>query len=96
MKLSSLIISPIMSEKSLKQQDESVYSFWVKKSAIKGQIKTIIESTFKVKVLKVRLGHKGSQAKKNWRQGNTYILPAQKKAYVKIASDQKIDLLKGK
>ncbi len=96
MNLRDIIIAPAMTEKGLQGQENGLYAFWVKREATKTQIKSAIESFFNVKVEKVRTAIVGGEKKRDWRRGKTYLQPKQKKAYVKIASGQKIELLKGK
>lgn len=91
-----LIIKPVLSEKSFKLQQQGIYTFWVSPKATKTQIKQAIQTLFNVKVIKVNLAAKGSQTKYNWRHRHTYTTPRRKKAYVKIAPEQKIQLLEGK
>ncbi len=92
----NLILKPVLSEKSFQLQQQGVYTFWVDVKATKPQIKQAIQEIFNVKVIKVNLAAKGSQTKYNWRHRHTYTTPRRKKAYVKIAPGQKIQLLEGK
>lgn len=48
-----IIIAPVVTEKGMKRNDESVYTFKVVKSATKTQIKKTIEEQFGVHVKKV-------------------------------------------
>jgi len=96
MDLKSVIKAPVISETSLKAQEDNVYVFWVDRAATKGQIKEAVQMAFGVKVVRVNTAVKGPQSRRDWRRGKNYTRPARKKAYVKIAPDQKISLLKGK
>ncbi len=96
MNLKDVIIAPVMTEKGLRDQENGLYTFWVRREASKAQIKSAIESLFKVKVEEVWPAVKGGEKRRDWRRGKTYSRPRRKKAYVKIASGQKIELLKGK
>ncbi len=96
MSLKDIILGPVMTEKSFKDQEKGLYTFWVKVEATKTQIKSSVESFFGVKVIKVRTAIKGGEKKRDWRRGKSYYQTKKKKAYVKIAPDQKIELVKGK
>ena len=96
MNLRDVILTPVMTEKSLKKQAENIYTFLVDDRATKPQIKEAVEKYFSVKVIKVWISRLGGERRKNWRQGTNYQVKGKKKAYVKIASNQKIELLKGK
>lgn len=92
--ISEVIINPVLTEKSATLTDElNTYCFRVLKSSNKIEIKSAIEKYFDVKVEKIttttnpgKLRRFGKGVKKR---------PHYKKAYVKIAEGQKIELFKG-
>lgn len=92
--LSEVIIRPVLTEKSASLTDElNTYCFRVLKSCNKIEIKAAVEKFFDVKVEKIttttnpgKLRRSGKSVKKT----SHY-----KKAYVKIAEGQKIELFKG-
>ncbi len=95
MDVKQLILGPIVSEKSLSQR-QNIYVFWVDIKATKGQIKQAIKEIFDVDVVKVNVAVKGQEHRRNLSTGKAYIVSRRKKAYVTIASGQKINLLEGK
>ena len=50
---SDIIIAPVITEKSMAERSNNVYTFKVAKSATKDEIKAAIEDAFKVEVVKV-------------------------------------------
>lgn len=88
----NIIIRPIITEKSMKDVNNSKFTFEVLKSADKGQIKREIEQKFGINVINIstmvvkggtnRVGARRVEVKKSpW-----------KKAIVTLKKDQKIDL----
>lgn len=93
MKLESVLIKPLVSEKSWRMQDERKYSFRVHPSADKLQIKKAVESIFKVKVEQVWTANYAGKPRRRrfYQQGRT---PAWKKAIVRLAEGQRIEIYK--
>ena len=93
MQILEILKRPVITEKSTSQQDKSIYTFEVAKSASKQQIKEAVELAFKVNVIKVNVitmpakwrgpGRRKSQASP-W-----------KKAVVTIKQGQKIEYFEG-
>ena len=50
---SDIIIAPVITEKSMLERSNNVYTFKVVKTASKDEIKKAVEEAFKVEVLKV-------------------------------------------
>lgn len=86
-----IIIRPIITEKTMKYMDENnVVTFEVKKGANKTLVKQAVEAIFKVDVDKVNVVNvKPKKARMGKYVGET---KAVRKAYVKIAAGQDIDL----
>ena len=85
-----IIIAPVITEKSSIQREQNVYTFKVKKSANKIEIKKAIESAFGVKVLKVNtLLTKPKDKRVGRYTGKT---KAYKKAFVTLKDGDSIDL----
>src|SRR5688572_33325422 len=95
MKLSDVLIKPILSEKANSQQDKlRRYAFRVAKKANKLEIKKAVESFYGVSVIDVNTvvqpgKNKTRFTKKGFVQGRK---PAFKKAYVTVAEGETIDL----
>ncbi|MBE7010713.1 MAG: 50S ribosomal protein L23 [Ruminococcaceae bacterium] len=82
-----IIIKPIISEQSMNQLADRKYTFQVKKSANKVQIKQAIEEIFGVKVESVNtLNMMGKMKRMGRNEGRR---PAWKKAIVKLTPDSK-------
>ena len=82
-----IIIRPIISEKSMDQLADKKYTFEVKKSATKVQIRQAIEEIFNVKVVSVTTSIVLGKVK---RMGATSGKRADwKKATVKLSADSK-------
>ena len=87
----SVLLKPVISEKSVMETERNNYTFAVAKDANKFQIKAAVEEQFKVDVLGVRvLSVKPKQKRRGRRQMGT--VPGWRKAVVTIAAGQKIEL----
>ncbi len=89
-----IIIRPVISEKSYNLiESEAQYTFQVDQRANKNQIKRAIESAFDVRVDKVNTANVKSKPK---RQGLTRGRTSTwKKAVVKLAEGERIELFEG-
>ena len=85
----SIIIAPVITEKSESLKINNVYVFKVKKSANKTQIKNEIEKQFKVKVVNVNTVNAVQKKRRVGRY--TGLSAAYKKAYVKLAEGSTIE-----
>ena len=98
MKLSDVLIKPILSEKANKQSEKmNRYSFVVDKKANKLEIKKAIESFYGVQVENVNTIVVPSKAKSKYTKAG-YIVgrkPSKKKAIVTVAQGETIDLYGG-
>ena len=91
MELESVLIAPMVSEKSWQMQDARKYSFRVHPQANKLQVKKAVESIFKVKVEHVwMMNYLGKPRRRRfYQQGRTAHW---KKAIVKLAEGQRIEI----
>ncbi|MBN1619047.1 50S ribosomal protein L23 [Candidatus Dojkabacteria bacterium] len=94
MKLSSVIIKPVVSEKSFNSADVGVYTFLVNKAANRKQVKDEIESKFKVTVLKVNILNKKGSKLFDWSKRTVRYRNDTKKAIVTLKSGDTIDIFK--
>lgn len=85
----SVILAPVITEKSESLKANNVYVFKVKKSANKTQIKNEIEREFKVKVENVNTLNAVQKKRRVGRY--TGLSTAYKKAYVKLAEGSTIE-----
>ena len=95
MKLSDVLIRPILSEKANAQQDKlRRYSFRVANKANKLEIKKAVESFYGVTVTEVNTVVVPGKSKNRFTKSGfiSGVKPAYKKAYVKVAEGESIDL----
>ena len=95
MKLSDVLIKPILSEKANKQSEKmNRYSFVVDKKANKLEIKKAIESFYGVQVEGVNTIVVPSKAKAKYTKAGFIVgrKPSKKKAIVTVAKGETIDL----
>ena len=88
----SVIIRPVVSEKSYAAYDANVYTFVVAPDANKTEIRSAVESIFNVRVLKVNTLNRKGKRKRN-RRTNTFGQRATtKRAIVAVAAEDRIDI----
>ncbi len=87
---SDIIIAPVITEKSMAERQNNVYTFKVDKNATKDEIKYAVEEAFKVSVKKVNtLNTKAKKRRVGRYTGKTKTF---KKAMVTLAPGSTIDL----
>lgn len=87
----SVLRAPHVSEKSVRLQEDNQYVFIVAPDATKQEVKAAVEQLFEVKVEKVNLTNlKGKQKLFRFRPGRRGGV---RKAYVRVADGQGIDIL---
>jgi large subunit ribosomal protein L23 len=90
MNATDIIIQPLLTEKNARLAGDNVYAFRVDHRAGKPEIKAAVEELYKVKVVDVRtMVRKGK--KYRTKIGIRYDTDI-KRALVKVAADQKIEL----
>jgi len=93
MQILEVLKRPIITEKSTSQQEKSIYTFEVAKTAGKQQIKEAVELAFKVNVVNVHVVTMPAK----WRgpgKRRSQVAP-RKKAVVTIKQGQKIEYFEG-
>ena len=88
----SIIIRPVVSEKSYGLLDDGVYTFVVDPRATKIEIAGAVESIFNVRVAKVNTLNRKGKRKRNRRSMTFGRRPDTKRAIVTLASGGRIDL----
>lgn len=88
MKLSDVIIKPLITEKSTGKAQTGVYTFVVHIQAEKAQIKTVLENLYKVKVKSVNITHRLGKTRRVGKYRLVKTLPNKKIAYVTLKSGQ--------
>lgn len=86
----TVIIRPVVSEKSYAQYDERVYTFVVAKDANKIEVKQAVEAIFNVKVTNVNTLNRSGKRKRNRRTGTWGTRTGQKRAIVSLAPGDEI------
>lgn len=88
-----ILIAPVISEKSYSLLDENKYTFLVRPSANKTEIKIAVEKVFDVKVRRVNtLNRTGKRRRTRYGWGQR---PDTKRAVVTVADGERIDIFGG-
>lgn len=86
----NIIIRPIITEKSMKDAEKFIFSFVVRKTATKYEIKAAVEKLFNVHVVKVATNMlKGGSVRTGVRRTEVKNQPM-KKAFVHLKNGEKI------
>ena len=88
----SVILRPVVSEKSYAQYDERVYTFVVARDANKIEVKQAVEAIFNVKVTNVNTLNRAGKRKRNRRTGTWGSRAGQKRAIVSLAPGDEIEI----
>jgi large subunit ribosomal protein L23 len=88
----SIVLRPIVSEKSYGLLDDGVYTFVVDPRATKIEIAGAVEAIFDVRVAKVNTLNRKGKRKRNRRTGGFGSRPDTKRAIVTLAPGGRIDL----
>lgn len=87
---SDIIYSPVITEKSMAERQNNVYTFKVAKDATKNQIKKAVEEAFKVEVKSVNTLNTKAKRRRVGRYAG--MSKTYKKAIVTLKSGSTIDL----
>lgn len=96
MNISTIILSPVMTEKSMGSGRPGRYTFVVDRRAAKPQIKAAVEAQFSVSVMKVNTLINKSEAKRVRGKAKNQTGKLVKKAIVSLGKDQRIEELEMK
>jgi large subunit ribosomal protein L23 len=88
----SVIIGPVVSEKSYALMEAGVYTFNVRPDATKPQVRAAVQEIFGVKVEKVNTLNRQGKRKRNRRTFTYGKRPDTKRAIVTLAAGETIDL----
>ena len=91
----SVIIEPVVSEKSYDLIEANAYTFRVHPDANKTEIRQAVEEIFGVRVLKVNTLNRKGKRLRNRRTGAFSARPTTKRAIVTVHGDDSIDLFEG-
>jgi large subunit ribosomal protein L23 len=88
----SVLIQPVVSEKTYALMDAGTYVFVVDKGATKVDVRHAVESAFGVKVAKVNTLNRKGKATRNRRTNTVGARPDTKRAFVTLVPGDSIDL----
>ena len=88
----TIILRPVVSEKSYALLDAGVYTFVVAPDANKTEIRAAVESIFSVRVTKVNTLNRPGKRKRSRRTFTFGRRPDTKRAIVTLAAGDRIDL----
>jgi large subunit ribosomal protein L23 len=88
----TVILRPVVSEKSYAQYDERVYTFVVARDANKIEIRQAVEAIFNVTVTNVNTLNRSGKRKRNRRTGTWGTRTGQKRAIVSLAPGDEIEV----
>lgn len=88
--MDNIILAPVITEKSMQLVKLGKYTFRVSNASDKRKIKKEIKNRFNVDAVSVATIN--VKPKKKMVQRHGYVVPAYKKAIVKVGKGQKIDL----
>ena len=91
--LSSVIIKPHVTEKSVSQNEKNVYIFMVKRDASKYEIKAAVQQLFKVTPVRVNTVNKRPRRFMSRRLGRQLVEKGTKKAYVYLKDGDSISII---
>lgn len=91
----SVVLRPVVSEKSYALLDSGVYTFIVDPRANKVEIRQAVESIFKVRVEKVNTLNRLGKRTRNRRTGGFGQRAGTKRAIVTLAPGERIELFEG-
>lgn len=88
----SVLIRPVVSEKTYAMMDRGTYVFIVDPRATKIEVRHAVEQAFNVKVTKVNTMNRQGKSTRNRRTGVTGRRAATKRAVVTLAAGESINL----
>ncbi len=88
----TVVIRPVVSEKSYAAAESATYRFIVSNDANKIQIRQAVEEIFGVRVLNVNTLNRTGKSRRNRRNGSTTNRPTRKHAIVTLHPDDNIEV----
>ncbi|MBG0791428.1 MAG: 50S ribosomal protein L23 [Desulfovibrionaceae bacterium] len=96
MDYSKVLLKPVVSEKANEAKEQSNHvSFYVHPDSNKIEVKKAVEAAFDVKVESVNIVKKNAMPRKKFGRATGGRIPGYKKAYVKLAAGDKIEIFEG-
>lgn len=90
--ISAVIIKPRVTEKAVRQNDQNVYTFIVRRDATKFTVADAVKSLFKVTPVKVNIVNKSPRQFMSKGKGRKLYEQGMKKAYVYLKKGDRIDI----
>jgi large subunit ribosomal protein L23 len=91
--LSSVLVNPRITEKAVKQNDNNVYTFVVRRDATKYTVADAVKALFKVTPVKVNIVNKTPRQFMSGGKGRVVSEKGMKKAYVYLKKGDRIDIV---
>lgn len=91
--LDAVIVAPRITEKAIGMNDNSVYTFVVRPSATKYQVRDAIKSLYNVTPVKVNIVNKKAAERMVGSRGSKKHVKGMKKAYVYLKKGETINLV---
>jgi len=89
----NIILKPVITEKSISDQNNGKYCFWVAAGSTKAQISQAFQAVFSLKPLRINTLITKGKVKTDWKKHHAINKPNRKKAIITVAKDKKIELL---
>ena len=90
--ISAVIIKPRLTEKAVRQNDQNVYTFIVRRDATKFTVADAVKSLFKVTPVKVNIVNKSPRQFMSKGKGRKLYEKGMKKAYVYLKKGDRIGM----
>ena len=91
--VAAVLVKPLITEKAVNLNSQSVYTFMVAKNATKYSVSTAVTALYKVTPVKVNIVNKKPTSKMVKSRGREVAVAGYKKAYVYLASGDTITLV---
>lgn len=91
--LDAVIVGPRITEKSVRQGEQNVYTFTVKRDATKFSVRDAIKALYKVTPVKVNIVNKKPAERMQGSRSRTKHVVGMKKAYVYLKKGDTINLV---
>ena len=90
--LSSVLLNPRVTEKAVRQNDQNVYTFVVRRDATKFTVADAIKALFKVTPVKINIVNKTPRQFMSKAKGRSVTEKGMKKAYVYLKKGDRIEI----
>lgn len=91
--LDAVIVAPRITEKSVRKGDQNVYTFEVRRSATKYEVRDAVKALYKVTPVKVNIVNKKPAERMQGNRNRTKHVQGIKKAYVYLKKGDSINLV---